>query len=115
MLKASDILAEAALAGGWDVKKSEVHGMSQRGGSVCSDVRFGPRILSPMVPPGEAEGWAKYEGQMPFLQTSALTGQNVEEFFKGLGYLALKHTEEARELDRLRQQYFSLPPAEKKS
>ena len=34
---------------------SEVHGMSQRGGSVTSDVRFGGHVLSPMVPPGEAD------------------------------------------------------------
>ena len=55
VVKASDILADAALAAGFDVKKSELHGMSQRGGSVTSDVRFGDRVLSPMVPPGEAD------------------------------------------------------------
>jgi indolepyruvate ferredoxin oxidoreductase beta subunit len=55
VLKASDILAEAAFRAGRDVKKSELHGMSQRGGSVSSDVRFGPEVLSPMVPPGEAD------------------------------------------------------------
>ncbi len=55
VLKASDILSEAALRAGFDVKKSELHGMSQRGGSVSSDVRFGERVLSPMVPPGEAD------------------------------------------------------------
>jgi indolepyruvate ferredoxin oxidoreductase beta subunit len=55
VLKASDILAEAAFRAGRDVKKAEVHGMSQRGGSVTSDVRFGPRVLSPMVPLGEAD------------------------------------------------------------
>ncbi len=55
VLKASDILAEAAFAAGLDVKKAEVHGMSQRGGSVTSDVRFGDEVLSPMVPPGEAD------------------------------------------------------------
>jgi len=55
VLKASDILAEAAFRTGQDVKKAEVHGMSQRGGSVTSDVRFGPRVLSPMVPPGGAD------------------------------------------------------------
>jgi indolepyruvate ferredoxin oxidoreductase beta subunit len=55
VLKASDILAEAALRAGYDVKKSELHGMSQRGGSVWSDVRFGPRVFSPMVPLGEAD------------------------------------------------------------
>ena len=54
-LKASDIVADAAVRTGLDVKKSEVHGMSQRGGSVSSDVRFGPRVFSPMVPPGEAD------------------------------------------------------------
>ncbi len=55
VLKASDILAEAALVAGRDVKKAEVHGMSQRGGSVQSDVRFGSRVLSPMIPPGKAD------------------------------------------------------------
>ncbi|MGQ9830849.1 MAG: indolepyruvate oxidoreductase subunit beta [Thermochromatium sp.] len=55
VVKASDILAEAAFRAGFDVKKSEPHGMSQRGGSVSSDVRYGERVLSPMVPPGEAD------------------------------------------------------------
>jgi indolepyruvate ferredoxin oxidoreductase beta subunit len=59
VIKASDILADAALRAGRDVKKAEVHGMSQRGGSVTSDVRFGAgaadRVLSPMVPRGEAD------------------------------------------------------------
>lgn len=55
VLKASDILADAAFLAGLDVKKSEIHGMSQRGGSVTSDVRFGPQVFSPMVPPGGAD------------------------------------------------------------
>ena len=55
VLTASDILAEAAFQAGLDVKKADVHGMSQRGGSVASDVRFGPQVFSPMVPPGEAD------------------------------------------------------------
>jgi indolepyruvate ferredoxin oxidoreductase, beta subunit len=55
VLKASDILAEVAVRAGFDVKKSEIKGMSQRGGSVTSDVRFGEVVLSPMVPPGEAD------------------------------------------------------------
>jgi len=37
------------------VKKAEVHGMSQRGGSVTSDVRFGDQVHSPMIPVGEAD------------------------------------------------------------
>ena len=55
VLKASDITADAAFHAGLDVKKSEIHGMSQRGGSVSSDVRFGERVFSPMVPTGEAD------------------------------------------------------------
>ncbi len=55
VIKASDILADAAFRAGRDVKKAEVHGMSQRGGSVTSDVRFGREVLSPMVPRGEAD------------------------------------------------------------
>jgi indolepyruvate ferredoxin oxidoreductase beta subunit len=55
IVRASDILADAAFRAGLDVKKSELHGMSQRGGSVTSDVRFGARVLSPMVPAGEAD------------------------------------------------------------
>lgn len=55
VLKAADILAEAVLRAGFDVKKSEIHGMSQRGGSVTSDLRFGEHVLSPLVPVGEAD------------------------------------------------------------
>ena len=55
VLKASDMVAEVAFQAGLDVKKSEIHGMSQRGGSVTSDVRFGEKVYSPMVPPGEAD------------------------------------------------------------
>jgi len=55
VIKASDILADVAFSSGVDVKKSELHGMSQRGGSVSSDVRFGERVFSPMVAEGEAD------------------------------------------------------------
>ncbi|MBQ9087407.1 MAG: 2-oxoacid:acceptor oxidoreductase family protein [Lentisphaeria bacterium] len=55
VLKITDILAEVIFNQNFDVKKSEVHGMSQRGGSVSSEVRFGEKIYSPMVPAGEAD------------------------------------------------------------
>lgn len=55
VLKASDILADAAFDAGLEVKKSELHGMSQRGGSVSSGVRFGTTVHSPMIPHGEAD------------------------------------------------------------
>ncbi len=55
VLKASDLVAEVAFRADLNVKKSEIHGMSQRGGSVTSDIRFGERVYSPMVPSGEAD------------------------------------------------------------
>lgn len=55
VLSASYVLAEAAFLAGYDVKKAEAHGMSQRGGSVASDIRFGSRVLSPMIPFGELD------------------------------------------------------------
>lgn len=55
VILASDVIADAAFRAGLDVKKSEIHGMSQRGGSVTSDVRFGTRVLSPMVPAAAAD------------------------------------------------------------
>lgn len=55
IVTASDILSRALHRHGYDVKKSEIHGMSQRGGSVSSDIRFGKRVMSPMVPVGTAD------------------------------------------------------------
>ncbi|OAM88582.1 2-oxoacid:acceptor oxidoreductase family protein [Termitidicoccus mucosus] len=52
VLTATRILAEVFFRRGLDVKKAEVHGMSQRGGSVCSDVRAGEKVFSPMIPAG---------------------------------------------------------------
>lgn len=54
ILLASDILCRVAMLDGHDVKKSEVHGMSQRGGAVFSHVRFGDKVHSPVIPRGEA-------------------------------------------------------------
>lgn len=55
ILLTSDIIAEVAFREGHDVKKSEVHGMAQRGGSVISEVRFGEKVFSPLVKKGEAD------------------------------------------------------------
>ena len=55
ILLASEILSEAAMLAGYDVKKSEIHGMSQRGGSVVSHVRYGTEVFSPIVPEGEGD------------------------------------------------------------
>lgn len=55
VLLASELLSEAAIMSGLDVKKSEVHGMSQRGGVVSSHVRIAQRVFSPLIPYGQAD------------------------------------------------------------
>ncbi|MBO4229042.1 MAG: indolepyruvate oxidoreductase subunit beta [Clostridia bacterium] len=54
-LLASRILGNVLVRAGYDVKLSEVHGMSQRGGSVVTYVKYGPVVYSPIVGPGEAD------------------------------------------------------------
>ena len=54
-LLASKLLGNAVISEGYDVKVSEVHGMSQRGGSVITYVRFGDSVASPIVEKGEAD------------------------------------------------------------
>lgn len=58
---AADVLAKVADASGLDVKLAEVHGMSQRGGSVDTVVRFGDRVYSPTVDPGVADHLVSFE------------------------------------------------------
>ena len=60
-LLASEILCQVALLSGKDVKKSEVHGMAQRGGSVVSEVRMGPRVYSPLIPMGQTDFLVAFE------------------------------------------------------
>ncbi|MCX8058031.1 MAG: indolepyruvate oxidoreductase subunit beta [Spirochaetes bacterium] len=55
ILLVSEILVEALLLSGFDVKKNEIHGMSQRGGVVNSHIRYGDKIYSPIIPVGEAD------------------------------------------------------------
>ena len=52
---ASYVLSQVAMAEGYEVKQSEVHGMSQRGGSVTSHLRFGDKVYSPLVAPGTVD------------------------------------------------------------
>ena len=51
----ADMLAKAAALAGYQVKKSEIHGMSQRGGSVTSQVRFGDHVASPIIQEGTSD------------------------------------------------------------
>lgn len=58
---ASKLLSEGLVRKGYDVKMSEIHGMSQRGGSVTTHVRFGTSVASPIVPEGEADVLVAFE------------------------------------------------------
>ncbi len=61
VLTASNILAEVGVLAGYDVKKSEVHGMSQRGGNVTSHVRWGKTVYSPLIGVGEVDYLLAFE------------------------------------------------------
>ncbi|CAK0772893.1 indolepyruvate ferredoxin oxidoreductase, beta subunit [uncultured Gammaproteobacteria bacterium] len=61
VMTAAEILAQAAIDHGFDVKKSEIAGMAQRGGVVTSHVRIGPRVLSPVIMPGCADLLVAFE------------------------------------------------------
>lgn len=60
-LLASKLLGHLLLSEGYDVKVSEVHGMSQRGGSVVTYVRFGEKVYSPIIDKGEADFIISFE------------------------------------------------------
>ncbi|MDD6644156.1 MAG: indolepyruvate oxidoreductase subunit beta [Firmicutes bacterium] len=60
-LLASKLLGKLLLSKGYDVKVSEVHGMSQRGGSVVTYVRFGDKVYSPVIDKGEADFIVSFE------------------------------------------------------
>jgi len=61
VILASEIVAEVMMRAGFDVKKSEVHGMAQRGGMVNSHIRFGPKVYSPVIKKGEADILLSFE------------------------------------------------------
>ncbi len=78
---ASDILSYALFKSGYDVKKNEIHGMSQREGSVTSFLRYGSSVHSPVVSPGEADfliGFEKLEAlrNIGFLKKNGIVVMN---------------------------------------
>ena len=61
ILRASDIFSRVIMAAGLDVKKSEVHGMAQRGGCVTSHVRYGVKVYSPLAKKGDVDILVSFE------------------------------------------------------
>jgi indolepyruvate ferredoxin oxidoreductase, beta subunit len=77
VIMASNIIADVALSNGLDVKNAEVHGMSQRGGMVTSQVRFGPEVYSTLMEPGTADfvialEWAEALRSFAFLAADGM-------------------------------------------
>ncbi|MEI7850250.1 MAG: 2-oxoacid:acceptor oxidoreductase family protein [Kiritimatiellales bacterium] len=78
VLTSTQILAEVFFRQGLDVKKAEVHGMSQRGGSICSDVRFGKKVFSPMIPAGEIDFLVLFQDdQFPLYEAECSPGTSI--------------------------------------
>ncbi len=128
ILLAAELIGLAAQLEGYDVKKSEVHGMAQRGGSVNSHIRIGQEIFSPTIPLGEADfllafeplealrfcQWLKKGGICIFNSqklvpvSSFITGiaypQNVGDILKSNGFNVLEAnaTEEAKKMGNIR-------------
>lgn len=77
VLKASLILSELLFEEGYDVKKAEVHGMSQRGGSISSDVRFGKKVVSPMIGEGKIDFLLSLDPEWSDVHKSSLAPDGV--------------------------------------
>ena len=83
-LLASKTLGSLLLAEGYDVKVSEVHGMSQRGGSVVTYVRYGNKVYSPVIDKGEADYIVSFElleaaRWLPFLKKDGQIVTNIQQ------------------------------------
>ena len=83
-LLASKLLGRLLLDAGFDVKVSEVHGMSQRGGSVVTYVRYGDRVFSPVIDKGEADYIVSFElleaaRWLPYLKKDGQIVTNIQQ------------------------------------
>lgn len=86
ILLASEVLCDAFLRGGFDVKKSEVHGMAQRGGAVTTHLRYGPKVFSPLIEPGTADLLLAFEKMealrfLHYLKPGGVVLANSQEIF----------------------------------
>ena len=84
ILLASEIMANALLSAGYDAKKSEVHGMAQRGGSVTAQLRYGDKVYSPLIEPGRADIQVAFEMMeavryLPYLHKKSIVVVNTQK------------------------------------
>jgi indolepyruvate ferredoxin oxidoreductase beta subunit len=86
ILLASEVTAYSLLAAGMDVRKSEVHGMAQRGGSVTAHLRYGAKVYSPLISPGEADIVVAFEmleaaRYLPYMHTDSTAIVNTHRIY----------------------------------
>ena len=86
ILLASEVTAYSLLAAGMDVRKSEVHGMAQRGGSVTAHLRYGSKVYSPLISPGEADIVVAFEmleavRYLPYMHSNSKVIVNTHKIY----------------------------------
>jgi indolepyruvate ferredoxin oxidoreductase beta subunit len=86
VLRASDILCRVVMASGLDVKKSEVHGMAQRGGCVTSHVRYGEKVYSPLAKKHDIDILISFEKMetlryLDYVKENGIVIVNTEEIY----------------------------------
>ena len=86
ILLASEVTAYSLLAAGMDVRKSEVHGMAQRGGSVTAHLRYGSKVYSPLISQGEADIVVAFEmleaaRYLPYMHAESIAIVNTHKIY----------------------------------
>ncbi len=107
ILLASEITSYALVAAGYDIKKSEVHGMAQRGGSVEAHLRYGEKVYSPLIEPGGADIVVAFEQlealrYMPYMNKNTNVVVNTQKILPPSVATGLESYPEGI-LDRLRE------------
>lgn len=105
------VIDEAAFVEGYDVKSSELHGLSQRGGSVEAHIRFGKKVYSPMVSSGNADLIIALEA-LEGLRESSKAGEQTkilinEYFLPFIGYFAKE--EIIKQLENTKKDFYLVP------
>lgn len=108
------VIDEAAFVDGYPVKSSELHGLSQRGGSVEAHIRFGKKIYSPMVPNGEADlmlALEALEGLRESVKAGAQTKILINDYF--LPFIgSLTKEEIIKQLESSKKDFYLVPASQ---
>ncbi|MDK9708554.1 MAG: indolepyruvate oxidoreductase subunit beta [Desulforhopalus sp.] len=116
ILLASEITVYGLLAAGFDAKKSEVHGMAQRGGSVTAQLRYGKKVYSPLIEPGCADIQMAFEMMeavryLPYLHKGSTVIVNTQKILPpSVATGQARYPEDV--LDHLRQRQIKVVPVD---